>query len=51
MALARCYPELLHARAALYAQYADLTIDFPEQKPLQTAEEFAELIARKLTVQ
>lgn len=47
-ALARCYPELLHARAREYTRYADITIDFPEQKPLQTAEEFAELIVKKL---
>lgn len=46
-ALARCYPLLLKSRAALYRQYADVTLPFEIHKRLKTPEAFmAEVINR-----
>lgn len=47
-ALRRCYPELLHARAAEYERYADVTLPYLEHKDVEDAAAFVELIARHL---
>ncbi len=49
-ALARCYSELLRTRAALYENYADVTIPYDVHKSAGSADDLVQAIADRLPV-